>query len=162
MTETTDHYQSLHRLSESQRLAVHALAAGRSQTTAAEAAGVHRVTVTRWVAHHPAVIAELNHLRAESASESAAQIGRVTRAALAAVEAAINDGDINAAFKWFRFVAPASVATSFGPIESHDVVEQRRRGMPSYLQELLGVDTERTTNDAEEDFARQLSAEEDL
>ena len=69
---TTASYRPLHQLTASQQLAVTALAAGATHGEAAEEAGVHRVTVTRWARHHPAFIAELNRLRAE-ASPSGSQ-----------------------------------------------------------------------------------------
>ena len=51
--------ESLHCLTDRQLLALDALLAGATQAEAAEAAGAHRVTVTKWASRHPAFVAEL-------------------------------------------------------------------------------------------------------
>lgn len=53
--------------------AVNALIAGGTHEDAALASGVHRVTVTRWVNHHPAFVAEMNRVRADLASKTQAR-----------------------------------------------------------------------------------------
>ena len=50
-------------LTHKQRVAVQALADGESVQAAADAAGVHRRTVTRWKGEDPAFVAELRHIQ---------------------------------------------------------------------------------------------------
>ena len=61
----TDRYEMLRRLSEQQLCAIEALIGGSSIQEAADAAGVNRVTVSRWRNHHPEFQAELNRRRDE-------------------------------------------------------------------------------------------------
>ena len=90
---------SLHDLTRSQGEAVNALIAGGTHEDAALAAGVHRVTVTRWVNHHPAFIAEVNRVRADLANRTQAKIVRVTDLALEVVQTALEAGDLETALK---------------------------------------------------------------
>lgn len=129
---------SLHQLDSRQAKAVALLAEGATHAAAADAVGVHRVTITRWACHHPEFIAELNRLRAEAAREAGATVRRVTAAALATVESAIWDGDLAAAFKWLQFGTLATLtAVPQGPIESTEVIEAVRRKMPDPLDAVL-------------------------
>ncbi len=57
-------------ISSSQMLAINALVSGSSVTRAAEAAGVARETVSRWVHRDPVFIAELQNTRAELAAQT--------------------------------------------------------------------------------------------
>jgi hypothetical protein len=161
VTRTTDSYQSLHRLTPAQVLAVTSLAGGATHQEAAEAAGVHRVTVTRWTKHHPEVIAELNRIRADAAIEAHAQVVRVSRAALGVIEDAVRAGSVDAAFKWLRIVPLAEVTTPpTGPLESAGVVDYVRLSMPSLLEELLWKENERKTSEAERLIVDRLKLDE--
>jgi hypothetical protein len=157
VTATAD-YQSLHRLSPAQALAVAALASGQTQEEAAEAAGVHRVSVTRWANHHPAFRAELNRLRAEAAAEVRARVVRVTTLAVDVVEQALSAGSEDAAFRWLRLV-PVTTASAVpaAPTESSDVVEGVRQSMRDRLSAMLMADSERTTEEAERLILDQLA-----
>ena len=99
MTKATDRYRLLHELTPSQAIAVDALAGGATHDMAAKAAGVHRVTVTRWTLHHPEFKAELNRRMSDAADEASALVIRVTNAALATIEKAMHKGDLDAAFQ---------------------------------------------------------------
>jgi hypothetical protein len=135
MTATGD-YESLHELTPAQVLAVAALASGQTHEKAAEAAGVHRVSVTRWANHHPAFQAELNRLRAEAAAEVRAKVVRLTNLAIDIVEQALTDGGEEAAFRWLRLMPVMTTsAVPAGPTDSTDVVEGVRRSMPDPLLE---------------------------
>jgi hypothetical protein len=151
VTKATDHYGLLHALTPSQAMAVDALAGGATHEAAASAAGVHRVTVTRWVLHHPEFQAELNRRKADAAAETSALVVRVTNSALSTIEKAVGQGDLDAAFKWLRSI-PLSTVTSqpIGPLLSVEVVEQVRQAMPESLEEMLRKTDERTTVEAEE------------
>ena len=162
MTRATDSYQSLHQLTPAQVLAITALASGATHQEAAEAAGVHRVTVTRWTRHHPEVIAELNRIRADAATEAQAQVVRVSKAAIGVIEDEVRGGNVDAAFRWLRIVPPAEVTTPpKGPLESVDVVNQVRLSMPSLLDEALWKMNERKTSEAEKLLAERLPPDED-
>jgi DNA topoisomerase VI subunit B len=147
---------SLHDLTGSQLAAVNALMAGGTHEDAAQAAGVHRVTVTRWVNHHPAFIAELNRARADLARRTRSKIVRVTKLAMEVVEASLEAGDQEAALKWLRIVPPSLTISVVGPTGSVDVIEQVRSGMPSPHEEMISSGHERTTEEAEREIARRL------
>lgn len=160
MTKATDRYKVLHELTPSQAKAVDALAGGSTHEVAARAAGVHRVTVTRWILHHPEFKAELNRRKADAAAEASALVIRVTTAALATVEQAVNDGDLESAFRWLRIVSLTTVTTPpEGPLFSEEVVEQVRQAMPNDVSELLQRVNERTTEEAEALMSARLPSE---
>ncbi len=64
--DATERYDLLLQLDPKQAKALEVLAAGGSHEAAAEAAGVHRVTVTRWANHHPEFVAEMNRRRLDA------------------------------------------------------------------------------------------------
>jgi hypothetical protein len=94
---------SLLQLNERQLLALDALSLGRTHDEAAEAAGVHRVTISTWSVHHPGFIAERNRRKLEMA-RSASERGRVMVArAVDVILDALEDGDTETAvavIKW--------------------------------------------------------------
>ena len=100
----TDRYQSLLDLSGSQLTALEIIETGGTHAEAANAAGVHRVTVTKWCHHHPAFIAE----RAERV---AVITDAATIRAIEVVTAAIDTGDAETAMKWLRLFAPRRITT---------------------------------------------------
>jgi hypothetical protein len=108
----TDRYQSLLRLTASQVSAVEALDAGSTHADAAQTAGVNRVTVTRWVHHHPAFQAELNRRRLERLERLAARADSVTVTALDVIAQAIDTGDVASALAWIRMTYTHVRATS--------------------------------------------------
>ncbi len=160
--KATDGYQALHELTPSQAKAVDTLAMGKTHEEAASAAGVHRVTVTRWLLHHPEFKAELNRRKSDAALKATTLISRVTSAALSTIEVAIGGGNLDAAFKWIRCV-PVTTVTSQpeGPFFSMDVVEEVRQTMPEDLVEILRQAHERTTTDAENAILERLQAADD-
>ena len=99
---TTDRYESLLQLNASQVIAIETLDAGGTHQEAADAAGVNRVTVTRWVHHHPAFQAEWNRRRFERLEYLAARAENVTAAAFDVVAQAIDAGDVATALAWVR------------------------------------------------------------
>ncbi len=98
----TDRYQSLLDLSGSQLTALEIIETGGTHTEAANAAGVHRVTVTKWCHHHPAFIAERNRRQIERAERVAAMADEATVRAIEVVTAAIDSGDTSTAMQWLR------------------------------------------------------------
>lgn len=160
MTATND-YRSLHEITSAQLAAVTALARGATHEAAANEAGVHRVTVSRWAAHHPAFIAELNARKVEAATEAAAQVSRTTRKALDVIAEVIDGGDADAAFRWLRLVPLITVTEPLiGSTESTGVVESIRRAMPSEILEVLTRADQRSTAEVEEIMRSSLRREE--
>jgi hypothetical protein len=151
----TNRYGALHEIDAEQLKAVTALAAGATHQAAADLAGVHRVTVTRWANHHPAFIAELNQLRSDLAQEARAAVARTTRTALDVVSGAIEAGSVEAAFRWLRLgTLQLTTSSPGGPTDSHDIVERVRLSLP--LTRLLMSGDDVTTSDAEDVIARRL------
>ena len=64
-SDVTKCYQMLHDLTVKQQNAIDRLVAGDTDEQAAQAAGVHRVTVSNWRLHDPAFQAALNARRQE-------------------------------------------------------------------------------------------------
>lgn len=149
---------SLHQFDGSQVRALTALAGGATQEVAAQTAGVHRITVTRWTNHHPAFIAEPNRLHSEAAAEAREAMRRVTRAALTVVEAAIEDGNVDAAFRWLRLgPLPCATTPPSGPVDSDAVVADVRVSTSPALEALLADLNGMTTAEAESLIVRPLN-----
>ena len=91
--ETTDRYKALRELNDSQLKAVDALLAGQTHAEAAELAGVHRVTVSRWATKHPAFRVELNRRRQELLDQRVDRIRRLDALALDVVSDQLEDRD---------------------------------------------------------------------
>ena len=106
---TTRDYSALQVLSAAQVTALGVLEAGGSHAEAAEAAGVHRVTVSKWVTRHPEFIAETNRRRADRADRLAVRVDSVTASALDVIAQACAEGDRAAALAWLRLVGLAGV-----------------------------------------------------
>lgn len=157
---TTDDYESLHELSPTQVRAVAALAGGATHSTAAVQVGVHRVTVTRWVNHHPAFIAELNQLRSDAVREAQEDIKRTTQNAIDLVSSAIDGGDVGVALRWLRLGTMSSLtAQPPGSAEPNQVVESVRRSLPSAILAMLQAEDEPTRRDAEDAIRKRLQGE---
>ncbi|MCP4306651.1 MAG: hypothetical protein GY788_17620 [bacterium] len=92
----------LWRLDAAKELAIDAIVTGANHTEAADAAGVHRVTVSKWANHHPAFQAELNKRRSELASQRADQIRHIDAVALDRLEERIVEGDPKAVDTWIK------------------------------------------------------------
>ena len=78
-TMTTDDYKALRKVSERQQIAIEALLEGVTHAEAAERAGVHRVTLSKWDAAHPGFQAELNRRRREHNDLRAARLASSIR-----------------------------------------------------------------------------------
>jgi hypothetical protein len=101
----TDRYESLLKLSPSQSLAADVLYMGGTHQEAADAAGVNRVTVTRWVHHHPAFVAEMTRRTFERYECLASRAETVSERAIGLVLQAIENGDLSTALTWLRLSA---------------------------------------------------------
>lgn len=136
--DATEGYESLHHLDGKQTKALEALAAGGSHAAAAAAGGVHRVTVTRWVNHHPEFIAEMNRSRAELLLEVRNAAARLTTASLHVMLEAVLSGDAEAAFRWLRLLGAANLLTAeTGPLDAADVIEDVRLSLPNLSERAI-------------------------
>jgi hypothetical protein len=113
----TNRYESLLRLTPTQVIAIDVLDCGGTQTEAAERAGVSRVTVSRWVHHHPAFSAELNRRMVERARRVAAQADELTLRAMALTIRAIDEGDTSVAIQWLRLAGTTLLSNLSRQIE---------------------------------------------
>ncbi len=89
----TDSGVESHELSPTQQKALSALGEGATITAAADAAGVDRTTVHRWLRDDFAFQAEWNRLRAEIRKDNVARIEHLADSAFDAVRTAIEAGD---------------------------------------------------------------------
>jgi hypothetical protein len=78
-------------ISPVQAFAIEALASGATVTAAAEAAGVARETVSRWVHHDPVFIAELHNIQAEMAAQTRLALGTLGMRAVWTLRNALAD-----------------------------------------------------------------------
>lgn len=140
--------EALRALSPRQSIAATLLATGHSHAIAADEAGVHRVTVTRWANHHPAFVAEVGRLRNEQRADVREAVRLVTTTAIEAVAERVADGDADMALRWLRLGLATDVfAPEVLPDEPADVVESVRTRMPTSLDALTTIH-EATPEDA--------------
>ena len=103
--------KSLHTLKPSHLKAIAALIDGADYQAAASAAGVHRVTLSGWVNHHPAFIAELNRQRKEILRKREDQIRKMDALALEYLMRKIEDGDETTIENWIKIRGLGNVDT---------------------------------------------------
>jgi hypothetical protein len=121
---TTQDYKALRELSDRQLIAIGALIDGATHAEAAERAGVHRVTVSKWVAHHPAVQAELNRRRKELAEVRTQRLRELDAAALDAAAACLEAGDGEFALKWLKLRGlNMAVFPDTGPTDPEEIID---------------------------------------
>lgn len=107
-------------LTEEQLVAVEMLAGGSTDSEAAKAAGVHRVTINRWK-HLPIFRAALNRRCERIAEELAREKRAVFSQALSTVNQAIAGGDAALAMTFLRF-ADAAATKASGPMSEGEVI----------------------------------------
>ena len=154
-TDDTRSYSPLHALTVAQARAVDALLAGESHEQAAAAAGVHRITVTRWANHHPAFVAAVNQGKVDRSNKLRARADELTLQALEVVEAAVRKGDTRAALTWLK-LQQIPTALPVLPVLPEDVIEQVRCSLPTALEIALSGD-ERSTPEAEREIRSVLA-----
>lgn len=123
MDATTTDYQTLQTLTPAQELAIVSLLAGNSDAEAAEDAGVHRVTVTRWRLYDPAFSAELDSQRAALRTAANDRLHAMLPKALAAIEQELENGKnkLRAALEVLKLISrqePAAAPQDFDASES--------------------------------------------
>jgi len=119
---TNDLRTALLELTPGQQIAAETVASGATHAAAAEAAGVHRETVTRWAGHHPAFRATLNLYRATLAAEQSDTARRIRGRALAILEAQLDTADVPTALAVLR-VVQAQPSEAIGPIEAAAILD---------------------------------------
>jgi hypothetical protein len=111
--------EALTTLSPAQGRAVTALVGGATHAEAAQVAGVARETVSRWLAHHPAMRAAIIEAQVAATAEQAialanlrARATTVATMALDAVADALADGTLTDPVAALRAVAPLTTGPS--------------------------------------------------
>jgi hypothetical protein len=115
-------------LTDRQELALAALMAGATHTEAAEAASVHRVTVTKWANEDAEFIAERNRRRTSARSAIAAKVRNLTGRAVDVVASAIEleaaQGGSAVSLRVLNLVGYQNLPTeSVGPTTAQQVEE---------------------------------------
>lgn len=125
--KASESHKLLHEISPRQVFALDVLDKGGTQSDAAEAAGVDRTTVSRWIHYHPAFIAEGNRRKILRSIESQRQVELISSLALDGVEKAITDGDTDACLRWLKLVGVDNLRqTNSGLDNATKVIESRR------------------------------------
>jgi len=111
--------EALTTLSPAQVRAVTALVGGATHAEAAEVAGVARETVSRWLAHHPAMRAAISEAQVSAVAEHVIALADLrTRAtavavtALNAIAEALADGTLTDPVAALRAIAPLTTSPS--------------------------------------------------
>ena len=122
----TNRYQSLLDLTVSQVTALEVIEMGGTHEEAASAAGVHRVTVTKWCHHHPAFIAERNRRQIERAEQIAviAEVGTIR--AIEVIIASIDSGDARTALQWLRLAGSAQIIAHRAKVDRSNPITARK------------------------------------
>ncbi len=126
--DSGDNPKDTETLSGAQIQAVAALLDGSTHAAAALAAGVHRVTVTRWTRSDPEFMAELTRRRREFLDASVAQVSTLAGTALRIVEESLDaDGDPRLAMEVLKLVLP------------RDDLDAHRRALAARSDDAQGV-----------------------
>jgi aryl-alcohol dehydrogenase-like predicted oxidoreductase len=162
---TTNGYKSLRELSDRKLVAIDALLTGATHSEAADQAGVHRVTVSKWVSGHPAFQAELSRRRQERNEQRAARLRELDEAALDAVAHQLDTSDSEFALKWLKLRGiNSSIHPAPGPTDAEEIIERRYRArlesarndpmLERVLNDLSGVDPDRVRQEVEAELAQ--------
>jgi transposase len=162
---TTNGYKSLREPSERQLVAIEALLTGATHSEAADQAGVHRVTVSKWVAGHPAFQAELSRRRQELNEQRAARLRELDETALDAVAHQLDTSDPEYAIKWLKLRGiTSSIHQAPGPTDAEEIIEQQYQkrlqsarnnaSLGPLLDDLSGVDPDRVRQEVEAELTQ--------
>jgi hypothetical protein len=142
----TNRNKLLHELSPRQIIALNVLDNSGTHLEAANAAGVNRTTVSRWVRHHPAFVAEMNTRKEDRLLESQRQALELNALALGNIRVALEAGDAEMSLRWMKTCGHDFFSLlHIGPTESKEVIENKRKRLPS----LMDWDNGRTVDSAE-------------
>jgi transposase len=168
---TTSGYKSLRELSERQLVAIDALLTGATHSAAADKAGVHRVTVSKWVSGHPAFQADLSRRRQELNEQRAARLRELDEAALDAVAHQLDTSDSEFAIKWLKLRGiNSSIHPAPGPTDAEEIIERRYQErlesarndatLDGMFNDLSGVDPDRVREEVEAELAQRYDGAE--
>lgn len=121
MATATNGYKRRHGLTVEQRNAVDRLVAGDTDQAAADAAGVNRVTVSKWRLYDPAFQAALNARRQEVWGASADKLRSLVPKALDALAAAMEGGNVLAAVTIIKAAALDKLPPPAGPTDPDEL-----------------------------------------
>jgi hypothetical protein len=161
---TTKRYKSLRQLTTQQGVAIEALMEGATHAEAADRAGVHRVTVSKWARGHPAFKAELARRRLERHQQHADRLRDLDAAALESVDARIRENDAEFALKWLKLRGLEQPAPT-GLTDADEIIERevalRRQSAQFDVERDLdppGLNLEELRSDVEADLARKYDS----
>ena len=107
----------------SQEVAIDALLSGATHAEAAQAAGVHRVTVTRWVNHHPGFQASLNGRLGELRDRAQHRLRSTLLSALGNISAHVEAGDYGASLAIIKVVGlDPALSPVIGPKDAEAIL----------------------------------------
>jgi hypothetical protein len=118
-------------LTAEQRVAIVKLTSGRTRGEAANAAGVSRMTLYRWLNHDPAFQAAYNAWEQDVLMTAQGQLAAGTQDAVATVLGAIRGGDSKLAWKLLESqgvsARPAAGSTDVEELRRREVLERKKR-----------------------------------
>ena len=132
---TTENYQALPEPNDRQLRAIDELILGATHKKAAEAAGVHRVTVTKWASGDAVFRAELNRRRRALLQEREDRIRQMDARALTTLAEDLESGDRETALAWSKLRQLGRVdVSSVGPTDPNEVIDRDLDEMLEALQ----------------------------
>jgi len=151
-TDSTTHHETQqistqdgngHELNLKQIIVLEHLIAGATVTKAAEAGGVDRTTVHRWLREDCTFLAAYNAARRDLSREVEARLPHLAEAALGTVEAAVQNGDVRAALAVLKGLgalsgsAPTIGAENPGELAEDRLVADRERTFLRKLRRMI-------------------------
>jgi hypothetical protein len=122
-----------------QRMAIEALVAGKNMTTSAEAAGVTRATLWRWLNKDPEFQAALNSYKREVCEQVETQTVGLAKLAIEAVENALRSGDARTAIAVLRGLGILDGSRLTAPTDDVEELRLRQR-RARYAQFVAQID----------------------
>jgi len=122
-------------VSPNQLIAIESLISGKSMTAAAEAAGVNRATLWRWLHKDPDFQATLNSYKKDAVEQVQAQLAGLSTLAISAVKKALQAGDAKTGLALLRGLGALDGNRPEPP--SDDVQELRLRLRRAESERLL-------------------------
>jgi len=119
--DETRQVEDLRTISIKQERAIEALLEGKTQTMAAEMAGVSRQTLSVWFNQHPGFIATLNSRRLEMTQAESNRLLRLRARSMDVLEAALKESDRSVA----QMILKLDYQTVSGPTDPDAVIELR-------------------------------------
>ena len=137
--------------------AIEVLIAGGTTTEAAEAADRSRETISRWINHHPAFIAEMNSRRAERKARMGDAVDALAEQALSNMRSMLEEGDPRATETLLKLVGLD--AAKVGPTDPQEVIDAKAAKIQARPEHAPDVDRLLATMDGalSSDGAREMA-----